>query len=61
MSAHGVRERRPGAGDHAAHLRRREGERRFAVAQAQNRKVYDLAVARVEPRELPGSLGTLGA
>ena len=40
-------------------------ERAFAYlctcSQAQNRKVYDLAVELVETREMPGSQGTLGA
>ena len=40
-------------------------ERAFAYlctcSQAQNRKVYDLAVEMVETRETPGSQGTLGA
>ena len=40
-------------------------ERAFAYlctcSQAQNRKVYDLAVELVETRETPGSQGTLGA
>jgi AmiR/NasT family two-component response regulator len=30
-------------------------------SQAQNRKIYDLAVEMVETREMPGSQGTLGA
>ena len=40
-------------------------ERAFAYlrtcSQAQNRKLYDLAVEIVETREMPGSQGTLGA
>jgi AmiR/NasT family two-component response regulator len=40
-------------------------ERAFAYlctcSQAQNRKVYDLAVELVETRETPGSPGALGA
>jgi AmiR/NasT family two-component response regulator len=40
-------------------------ERAFAYlctcSQAQNRKVYDLAVELVETREMPGSQRTLGA
>ena len=40
-------------------------ERAFAYlrtcSQAQNRKVYDLAVEMVETREMPGSQGTRGA
>jgi len=32
-----------------------------SCSQAQNRKLYDLAVEIVETREMPGSQGTLGA
>lgn len=42
-----------------------DNERAFAYlrtcSQAQNRKLYDLAVEIVETRELPGSQETLGA
>lgn len=42
-----------------------DNERAFAYlrtcSQAQNRKLYDLAVEIAETREMPGSQGTLGA